>query len=47
MYNQRAIKTEDFIQKFLGLMSEKDYNPETLRILANAVDLDKNGYVNL
>lgn len=26
-------------------MSEKDYNPNTLKILANAVDLDKNGFI--
>jgi solute carrier family 25 aspartate/glutamate transporter 12/13 len=26
-------------------MSEKDYNQTTLKILANAVDLDKNGYI--
>lgn len=39
------MKTEDFIQKFLGLMSEKDFNPTTLKLLANAVDLDKNGYI--
>lgn len=45
IFNQKAIKTEDFIQKYLGLMSEKDYNPKTLKILANAVDLDKNGYI--
>lgn len=45
VYNQKAIKTEDFVQKYLGLMSEKDYNPTTLRLLANAVDLDKNGFI--
>lgn len=45
VYNQKAMKTEDFIQKYLGLMSEKDYNPNTLRLLANAIDLDKNGYI--
>lgn len=45
IYNQKAIKTEDFIQKYLGLMSEKDYNPTTLKFLANTVDLDKNGYI--
>lgn len=45
IYNQKAIKTEDFIQKYLGLMSQKDYNPATLKLLANAVDLDKNGFI--
>jgi len=44
-FNQRAIKTEDFVQKFLGLMSEEDYNPDTLKLLANSVDLDKNGFI--
>lgn len=45
VYNQKAIKTEDFVQKYLGLMSEEDYNPSTLKLLANAVDLDKNGFI--
>ena len=44
-FNQKAIKTEDFIQKYLSLMSQDDYNPTTLRLFANAVDLDKNGFI--
>jgi hypothetical protein len=37
------IKAEDLIQKFLGLMSEDNYNEKTLEILANSVDLNKDG----
>lgn len=44
--NQKAIKSEDFIQKYLGLLSEKDANEKTLKILANLVDVNKDGYVN-
>ncbi|CAF0768277.1 unnamed protein product [Brachionus calyciflorus] len=43
--NQKAIKSEDFIQKYLGLLSEKDSNEKTLKILANLADLNKDGYI--
>lgn len=39
------IKAEDLIQKYLGLMSENDFNEKTLKILANCVDLNKDGLV--
>ncbi len=42
---QKAIKSEDLIQKYLGLMSETNFNEKTLKILANSVDLNKDGYV--
>jgi hypothetical protein len=42
--NQKAIKTEDLITKYLGLMSEKNYNEKSLQIVANLVDLNKDGY---
>jgi len=42
---ENMIKAEDLIQKFLGLMSEDNYNEKTLEILANSVDLNKDGYV--
>lgn len=37
------MKAEELIQKYLGLMSEKDYNETTLKILADCVDLNKDG----
>ena len=43
--NEKAIKSEDFIQKYLGLLSEKDTNEKTLKILSNLVDLNKDGYL--
>lgn len=45
VYNQKAIKAEDLIQKYLGLLSEKDCNEKSLKILANLVDLNKDGFV--
>lgn len=45
IYNQKAIKAEDLIQKYFGLMSEKDNNEKTLKILANLVDMNKDGYI--
>jgi hypothetical protein len=41
--NQKAIKSEDLILKYLGLLSDKDYNEKTLKIFANLVDLNKDG----
>ncbi len=43
VYNQKAIKATDLIQKYLGVMSEKNVDEESLKILANAVDLNKDG----
>jgi hypothetical protein len=41
------MKSEDLIQKYLGLLSEKDYNEKTLKIFSNLVDINKDGYVFL
>ena len=35
----------DFIRRFLGLLTEDSYNPETLDILGKAVDGMCTGYV--
>ena len=37
------MKSEDLIQKYLGLLSTKDYNEKTLKILANLADINKDG----
>ena len=42
---QKAIKSEDLVQKYLGLLAENDFDEQTLKILANSVDLNKDGYV--
>jgi solute carrier family 25 aspartate/glutamate transporter 12/13 len=44
-HNQPAMKSEDLIQKYLGLLSTTDFNEKTLRILANLVDINKDGYI--
>ena len=44
VHNQKAIKSEDLIQKYIGLMSENEYNKSSLKIISNIVDLNKDGY---
>lgn len=43
--NDKAIKSEEFVQTFLGLMKDKDINKKSLKTIANVVDLNKDGYV--
>lgn len=46
IHNQKAIKSEDLITKYLGLFSDnKNINEKTLKIFANMVDLDKDGLI--
>ena len=45
MHGNKAMKSYDLIQKYLGLMSDKNFNEKTLKILANLADLDKNGFI--
>ena len=35
---------EDFVRRFLGLLTEDNYNPDTVKRLANCLDTNKNGY---
>jgi Ca2+-binding EF-hand superfamily protein len=44
---QKAIKSEDLVQKYLGLLAENDFDEQTLKILANSVDLNKDGYITV
>ena len=44
-HNQKAMKSEDLIQKYLGLLSTTNYNEKTLKILANLADINKDGLV--
>ncbi len=39
------MKSEDLIQKYLGLLSTTNYNEKTLKILANLADINKDGLV--
>lgn len=43
--NQKAMKSGEFLSKYLGLLDEKDVDEKTLKILSNLVDLNKDGYV--
>ena len=42
--NQKVIRSVDFVQVFLGLLNDKDVNQSTLKIFADLVDLNKDGY---
>lgn len=44
-HNQKAMKSEDLIQKYLGLLSTTNYNEKTLKILSNLADINKDGYI--
>lgn len=37
---------EDFVIKYLNLLDEKNYNPDTLRLLASIVDTSKDGLIS-
>ena len=39
------MKSEDLIQKYLGLLSSTNYNEKTLKILANLADINKDGFI--
>jgi solute carrier family 25 aspartate/glutamate transporter 12/13 len=45
-FGQRYIKNEDFIIKYLGLLSKDNYNRETMNILSSAADTTKNGLIS-
>ena len=36
----------DFVQKYLGLYSEANFNSESVKLLAGIVDTSKDGYVS-
>ena len=35
----------DFIQSYLGILNDKDYNPDTLQILGKSLDCLSTGWV--
>lgn len=37
---------DDFIIKYLGLLSEQNYNTDTVRLLAGIVDTSKDGLIS-
>lgn len=37
---------EDFVIKFLNILDQKDYNKDTLRLLAGIVDTSKDGLIS-
>jgi solute carrier family 25 (mitochondrial aspartate/glutamate transporter), member 12/13 len=48
--NEKVIKVEDFIEKYLGLVPDdtvdgRKKDQKTIKVLANLVDLNKDGYV--
>lgn len=43
--NQKVMKSSDFLQKYLGLIDEKDFDEKTLKILSNLIDVNKDGYI--
>lgn len=38
------MKNIDLMEKYLGVLDDKNYNEKTLRILSNLVDVNKDGY---
>ncbi len=43
--NEHYMTAQDFIQRFLGLLLDKNYDKHTLHLLANCVDTTKDGQV--
>ncbi|KAJ8921926.1 hypothetical protein NQ315_008560 [Exocentrus adspersus] len=43
---ERYMTPEDFVIKYLNLLDEKNYNPDTLRLLASIVDTSKDGLIS-
>lgn len=41
------MKNIDLMEKYLGVLDDKNYNEKTLRILSNLVDVNKDGYIKL
>lgn len=39
----RYMTYDDFIRRYVGLLSEDDYNVDTLKLLASVVNMTKNG----
>lgn len=37
---------EDFVIRYLNLLDDKKYNPDTLRLLASIVDTSKDGLIS-
>ena len=37
----------DFIRGYLNMQPERNYNPDTLKLLAGAADQTKDGYVEI
>ncbi|XP_066248454.1 calcium-binding mitochondrial carrier protein Aralar1 isoform X3 [Euwallacea similis] len=43
---EKFMTADDFIIKYLGLLSENDYNKDTVRLLAGIVDTSKDGLIS-
>ena len=42
---EKFMTLEDFILKYIGLLTDTEYNEDSLKLLANVVDTTKDGYV--
>lgn len=40
---EKFMTASDFVQGYLGLFPEKNYNPESVKLLAGIVDTSKDG----
>lgn len=43
--SEKFMSPSDFVRSYLGLLADDNYNPETLRRIANCADTTKDGYV--